>query len=144
MDTYYERRSKESAVETIPAAIPMPDVLDAERVLLHDSEDLSEDECRERANQLERALRDSCAYAQQLWHELWSVRRYLIAVLPPEPGGQPLAARRGANPEGPSDESGWSAWCDAYASVTSALEGPRGDAGFAVDEAHRIADERRG
>jgi hypothetical protein len=131
-------------VEPIPAEIPMPGVLDPDRVRPNDDAELSDAERRDRAQRLERALQDSCAYGQLMWRQLQSVRAYLLSSLPPDPHGQPLAVRRGAAPESPGDEAGWAAWMSAYTEVTSRLAGPRGDSGFAASEAQRVAQERRG
>jgi hypothetical protein len=127
----------------IPAEIPLPDVLNPDRVTLPDDDDLSAEEYRDRARQLEAALRKTCDYGQALWRDLQSVREYLLWILPPPSRSLPVAARRSAKPEGPHDDPGWDAWMSTYTEVTSLLAGPRGDSGFAADEARRAVIDRR-
>jgi len=122
--------------------IPEPELLDPTRMLTDDRDDLTLVEHRNRANLLADALTDSCRYAQQLWHELDEVRRYLHRSLPDDPQ-RPDARRRTAAPTGPDDEAGWQDWMSTYAAVTSVLCGPHGDSGFGADEARREAHLRR-
>ncbi|HEY7009206.1 MAG TPA: hypothetical protein VH395_09710, partial [Jatrophihabitantaceae bacterium] len=82
----------------IPAEIPLPDVLNPDRVTLPDDDDLSAEEYRDRARQLEAALRKTCDYGQALWRDLQSVREYLLWILPPPSRSLPVAARRSAKP----------------------------------------------
>jgi hypothetical protein len=127
--------------------IPLPELLDPDRLLLDDRNDLSAEEHADRAAQLEGALHETCSYAQQLWHELDAVRGYLLDSLPPDPhaidpdtiGQRPSSAA----PTGPEDEQGWQNWMAAYSRVTSVLAGPHGDSGFGSDEARREARDRR-
>ena len=125
------------------ARIPMPEVLDPARVIAVgvDSESLAEQ--RDRNRRVSSALEASCSYGRQLWHQLEAAREYLVAALPPDPATQPVAAHRSAKPEGRSDESGWAAWMEAYAGLTSMLAGPAGDAGHGRSEARRVAQTRR-
>jgi hypothetical protein len=122
--------------------IPPPETLSAERLGSQQKDATSTREQRERAERLATELRDTCAYAQMLWDRLNVVRRYLVQSLPAPsasgPGGIGCAAPRGRD-----DEQGWRAWLDIYADVTATLAGPRGDSGFAADEARRIMCSRR-
>jgi thioesterase domain-containing protein len=117
--------------------------LNPDRVLSDKRDEMTLDDHRDRADRLARALEQSCAYGRQLWDELQAVREYLIAALPGDPRTQPTAARRGARPEGVADDSGWADWVRAYADVTSALAGPRGDSGHGLSEARLVEQERR-
>lgn len=120
--------------------VPKPQVLDPDRILGDEREEMTLEEHRDRARELDAALKDSCAYAQQLWDRLNGLRTYLVNSLP-----QPRLstdALGGASPTGPDDEAGWHAWIEAYAEATSILAGPHGDSGFAVDEARQIARAR--
>jgi hypothetical protein len=140
-------RSEEDPVTTaqsIPSPIPEPAVLDPHRVLSDNRDEMTLDEHRELSSRLEHALEQSCAYGNKLWHELQAAREYLLDCLPPGPRDLPTAARRGAKPEGPADDTGWDAWIHAYAEITSALAGPRGDSGHGMSEARLVAQERRG
>jgi hypothetical protein len=127
--------------------IPLPEVLNPDRLLLDDRNDLSAEQHADRAAQLNHALHETCSYAQQLWHELDAARGYLLHSLPPDPrtvdpataADQPSSAA----PTGPDDEQGWQNWIGAYAQVTSVLAGPHLDSGFGVDEARREARDRR-
>jgi hypothetical protein len=121
----------------------MPEVLDPGRLIAPESNAGSRDDERALADSARSALEASCAYGRQLWEQLQATREYLLASLPPDPRREPTAARRGAKPEGPADESGWVAWMAAYADVTSALAGPAGDSGHGEGEARRVAQERR-
>lgn len=104
-------------------AIPMPDLLDidAQLVTLHVDDDT------------ERTLRSTAEYAQQLWRQLQVAREYLLTTT--------VAGR--ATPAGPSDEPGWRDWKAVYAGITSTLTGPRGDAGFGLNEAELESRWRR-
>lgn len=120
--------------------IPKPQVLDPHRSLTHEREEMTLEEHRNRARELEGALQDSCAYADQLWERLDGIRHYLVDSLPPQPrSGSRLG---GAHPSGPDDEQGWYDWRNAYAAVTSVLAGPKEDMGFGAEEADQIARER--
>ncbi|HST49964.1 hypothetical protein [Jatrophihabitans sp.] len=128
--------------------IPKPELLDPDRLLLDDRNDLTADEHASRAALLNQALHESCGYAQQLWQSLDAVRGYLLDSLPPDPHALDPDAldqpgRRSAAPTGPDDEAGWENWITAYATVTSVLAGPHGDSGFGSDEARREARDRR-
>jgi hypothetical protein len=122
--------------------IPRPELLDPDRLLSDDRDDMTADEHRNRANQLAGALEDSCRYAQQLWDELQAVREYLVRSLPDDPQ-RPEARRTETAPAGPDDEAGWHDWIGTYAAVTSVLCGPHGDSGFGADEAREQARARR-
>lgn len=121
--------------------IPTPKVLDPNRILDNDRNDLTADH-EARAALLEAALHESCAYAQQLWDTDNALRAYLMSSLPDprSPGAHP---RVGASPAGPDDDQGWDNWIDAYAAVTSVLCGPQGDSGFGLGEARHAAEQRR-
>lgn len=120
--------------------VPRPDLLNPDRVLTDEREEMTLEEHRDRARELDGALHDSCAYAQQLWERLDAVRHYLVDMLPPQPReGETLG---GARPTGPDDAQGWWDWRNAYAGVTSVLAGPREDSGFGADEAEQIARSR--
>jgi hypothetical protein len=120
--------------------VPKPQLLDPDRILGDEREEMTLEDHRDRARELNAALHDSCAYADQLWERLDGVRRYLVDSLP-EPRLNPHAVG-GASPTGPDDEHGWQAWADAYAGITAVLAGPHGDSGFAEDEARQIARAR--
>jgi hypothetical protein len=122
--------------------IGIPEVLDPERVLTDDREELTGDEHRARAQQLDAALRESCAYGTQLWHELDGMRKYLWTSAPDDPR-LPGPTRTSATPTGPDDERGWTAWIDAVAATTSALAGAHGDSGYGLGEARHAAELRR-
>lgn len=122
--------------------IPTPHVLDPDRILINDRGEFTASH-EKRADALQKALTETCEYAQQLWENLDGVRAYLMKSLPPDPrapGPHPTAS---ASPTGPDDEQGWEEWITAYASVASVLAGPHGDSGFALGEARRAARDRR-
>lgn len=122
--------------------IPKPHLLDPERILVNDRGGFTVDH-ETRAHALDKALKETCEYAQQLWQDLDGVRSYLLHCLPPDPrapGAKPTAS---ASPTGPDDEQGWENWIQAYATVTSVLAGPQGDSGFGLSEARREARDRR-
>jgi hypothetical protein len=123
--------------------IPRPALLDPDRLLLDDRNDLSAEEHANRAASLDKALHETCSYAQQLWQDLDALRSYLLENLPPGTGTAGDGQRRSAAPTGPDDEEGWERWAAAYAAVTSVLAGPHGDSGFGMDEARREARDRR-
>jgi hypothetical protein len=123
--------------------IPQPLLLDPNRVLDEGRDDMTADH-KERAELAEDALKQTCAYAQQLWETLENVRQYLMDALPPDPrevGG--LHQSVAAHPTGPDDEEGWQRWGAAYATATSVLCGPHGDSGFGVSEANEAMTRRR-
>lgn len=130
-------------MQPIPSPIPVPSILNPHRVLSDRRDEMTLIDHRDRADRLQRALEQSCSYGHQLWDQLEAVREYLIACLPPDPRSQPTAARRGASPESAGDDAGWAGWVQAYAGVTSALAGPRGDSGHGLSEARLIEQERR-
>ena len=100
--------------------IPTPFVLDPERA--SHGADLDP-----QAAQINDALQESCAYAKQLWDELDAVRGYLLT----------------ASPADRDDDTAWQNWIAASGSVTSAMCGPYGDAGFGLEEAQHEAQSRR-
>jgi hypothetical protein len=120
--------------------IPKPELLDARRTKTDDREEMTAEEHRGRAQLLDQALQDSCEYAEQLWDELDSVRRYLLDSLPPDPRAPGAHETTCASPTGPDDEKGWDRWVATFAAVTSALCGPHGDSGFGYG---RARDEER-
>ena len=122
--------------------IPKPELLDADRISRDDREGMSLEDHRSQAQLLEKALRESCAYADQLWEQLDAVRRYLLDSLPPDPRapGPHVAA---AAPTGPDDEQGWQNWMTAFADTTSVLCGSHGDSGFGASRARQEAQLRR-
>ncbi len=122
--------------------IPPPQVLDPERVIDNDRDDLTADH-QARAALLDDALHKSCDYAQQLWDTLDELRGYLMASLPPDPHSPGAHHQVGASPTGPDDEQGWRDWVAAYASVSSVLCGPHGDSGYGLGEARHAAGLRR-
>lgn len=122
--------------------IPKPQVLDPERPLRHRGTEFKEDD-RPEAELLSLALTETCEYAEQLWNDLNGVRAYLLDSLPPDPrapGAHPTAS---ASPSGPDDETGWDNWINAFAAVSSALCGPKGDSGFGLGTAREHAQRRR-
>lgn len=123
--------------------IPQPQVLDPDRVTSDDREDMTGEEHRSRAQQLDAALHQSCEYAQQLWQHLAAARGYLFDSLPSDPHAPGTDPHLGASPTGPDDEDGWQRWTDAYSAITSILAGPHGDSGFGLDEARQAARIRR-
>lgn len=122
--------------------IPEPHVLDPDRILSDEREDFTAEEHRSRAQQLDAALHESCAYGKQLWVDVARARQYLYDSLPPDPR-HPAVDRVGAAPTGPDDEQGWQCWIDAYSELTSVLVGPQGDSGLGVKEARAAAQLRR-
>jgi hypothetical protein len=122
--------------------IPAPEVLDPDRVLDNDRDDLTADH-QARAALLEDALHKSCDYARQLWNTLDGVRTYLWDSLPSDPRSPGSHPHLSASPTGPDDEQGWDNWITAYASVTSVLCGPHGDSGYGLGEARHAAELRR-
>lgn len=122
--------------------IPEPELLDPDRALTNERDDMTVEDHRNRAELLADALRESCSYARQVWKQLDDVRGYLVASLPDSPE-QPGPRREHTAPTGPDDEEGWQRWMDTYAAVTATLAGPRGDSGFGADEARMEARARR-
>lgn len=122
--------------------IPQPHVLDPDRVLVNDRGEFFVDH-ETRADLLDKALHESCAYAKQLWDNLDAARGYLWASLPPDPRSPGPHPSLGAHPTGADDEAGWTDWIAAFASVTSVLCGPHGDSGYGIKEARRAAELRR-
>lgn len=123
--------------------IPKPQVLDPDRLLRDDREHQFTQDHRARAEVLDIALHESCAYAQQLWDDLDAVRQYLLDSLPPDPHTSTDPVHAGASPTGPEDEQGWQKWTTAFAAVTSVLCGPHGDSGFGMSRARQEAQRRR-
>jgi hypothetical protein len=126
--------------------IPMPNVLDPDRMVSNSRDDMSVHDKAGLSEDLEEALHQSCQYGQQLWRDLDAVRGYLLDSLPPVPGeisGTGRLDATSAAPTGPEDEEGWQNWIAAYAAVTSALAGPHGDSGYGISEARREAQQRR-
>lgn len=126
--------------------IPMPNVLDPDRMVSNSRDDMSVHDKAGLSEDLEQALHQSCQYGQQLWRDLDTVRGYLLDSLPPVPGeisGTGRLDATSAAPTGPEDEEGWQNWIAAYAAVTSALAGPHGDSGYGMSEARREAQQRR-
>lgn len=120
--------------------LPVPELLNPDRLLSEERTEMTLDEHRDRARALYGALHDTCDYARQLWLELQEVRRYLVASLPaPAPESGRLG---GTRPTGPDDQQGWDAWIDAYAGITSALTGPHGNPTFGFEEARELARAR--
>jgi hypothetical protein len=122
--------------------IPKPHLLDPDRMLVNSRGDFTVDH-ETRADALDKALNETCAYAQQLWHDLDGIRAYLLNSLPPDPRAPGVHPTASASPTGPDDEQGWNNWITAYATVTSVLAGPHGDSGFGLGEARREARDRR-
>lgn len=124
-------------------AIPQPHLLDPDRLLNNDRDDLLNDS-ESKVQQLDKAFRETCGYAGQLWQTLDDVRTYLMASLPPDPtSSEGLHSANGAHPTGPDDEQGWRDWAAAFAEVSSVLCGPHGDSGYGRKEADRAARVRR-
>jgi hypothetical protein len=122
--------------------IAVPEVLDPDRIMTDDREEMTAEEHQGRARELDAALHESCAYGQQLWNDLNGVRKYLMDCLPDDPR-IPGPHRAAASPTGPDDEQGWTNWIAAFGTVTSALAGPHGDSGYGLSEARRTAQLRR-
>lgn len=121
--------------------IPQPHLLDPDRILDPQRDDLTADH-ESRAQMYQDGLRESCAYAQQLWQTLDGVRAYLMDSLPPDPRA-PDAHVTCASPTGPDDEQGWVHWIDMFSVVTSVMCGPHGDSGFGYGQAREAAQVRR-
>lgn len=122
--------------------IPTPQLLDPDRILANDRGGFTTTD-ESRTELLADALKKTCDYAQQLWHDLDGLRQYLLDSLPSDPrapGPHPSAS---ASPTGPDDEEGWERWVTAFATVSSALTGPQGDSGYGLKEARRLARDRR-
>lgn len=81
--------------------IPKPQVLDADRSLRDDKEHELTQGHRSRAEVLDIALHESCAYAEQLWQELNGMRRYLLECLRPDASAASGTAPAGAAPDRP-------------------------------------------
>jgi hypothetical protein len=125
---------------TEPAEFPLPSVLESERPQLRGEEELTDAEGR--AELLQQALDEACAYGRALWHDVGMLRNYLLASLPSDPRA-PGPHRTATSPTGPDDADGWQAWIDAYAEASSVLAGPRGDSGFGRGVAQHEAELRR-
>lgn len=108
-------------------SVPMPQILDPDRMRLPDREDMTIDEHRDRAARFHDELRVTCDYGQGLWTKLTEVREYLAEHTP--------AAR--------ADDSEWASWSALYGSVTASLASANGDNGFGAQEAELIEQERR-
>jgi hypothetical protein len=123
--------------------IPMPEVLDPDRVSRDEREGMTAEDHRSQAELLDKALHETCDYARTLWDHLDANRAYLLDSLPPDPRipGKPTTA--GASPTGPDDDDGWQHWITAFSRTTSALCGPRGDSGFGLSQAREAAQVRR-
>jgi hypothetical protein len=129
-------------------AIAKPEVLDPHRILQNDIDKVTANH-EAPAVLLQRALNDSCGYAEQLWDTLNAQRQYLLDCLPPEQRtapdpipNRPTLVGSGAS-IGPDDEQGWQTWITAFAAVTSVLCGPHGDSGFGLSRARQEARRRR-
>jgi len=107
--------------------VPMPQILDPDRLRLPDREHMTVHEHRDRAERYHQELKVTCSYGQQLWAKLTEVREYLAAHTPAADAG----------------DSDWSAWSALYGSVTSALASANGDNGFGAQEAELIEQEQR-
>lgn len=116
--------------------------MDPDRPLRSRGTDFTEDD-RPEAELLHIALKESCAYAEQLWDVLNQQRAYLLASLPPDPRSPDAVRQIGASPTGPEDGPGWDRWISAFATATSALCGPQGDSGFGLSRARHEAELRR-
>jgi hypothetical protein len=123
--------------------IPQPDLLDPDRLTTNERSDMTADEHRTRAQQIDQALHESCEYATELWQHLDAARTYLLASLPSDPRAPGTNPHACASPTGPTDAEGWQRWIETYATVTSILAGPRGDSGFGLGEAREAARLRR-
>lgn len=121
--------------------IPKPHILDPDRILDNDRGEFTADH-KARADLLDAALHETCAYADHLWSDLNSMRKYLLDSLPTDPRA-PGPHRVTATPAGPDDEQGWQNWIDAFAEITSVLCGPHGDSGFGLGRARQEAQLRR-
>lgn len=122
--------------------IPKPQTLDPERPLRSRGTNFTDDD-RPATELLHIALKESCAYAEQLWDVLNRQRAYLLASLPPDPRSPDAVRQIGASPTGPEDAPGWDRWISAFATATSALCGPQGDSGFGLSRARHEAELRR-
>lgn len=122
--------------------IPKPQVLSPDRIDRDDREDMTAEDHRSQAQLLDKALHETCAYADQLWTTLDGVRSYLLESLPPDPRS-PDATTTAASPTGPDDARGWQNWVDTFADTTSVLCGPHGDSGFGLSRAKEEAQLRR-
>ena len=103
--------------------VPMPQVLDPDRLIMPERDDMTIDEHRGRTDAVLTQLRRTCEYGRQLWHELEAVRAYLGTNVPADA----------------DDAQAWLAWRTRYAAVVSSLAGTMGDSGFGADEAMLIA-----
>ncbi len=121
--------------------IPKPHILDPDRILDNDRGGFTADH-KARADLLDAALHETCAYADHLWNDLNAMRKYLLDSLPTDPRA-PGPHRVSATPSGPDDDQGWQNWIAAFAEVTSVLCGPHGDSGFGLGRARQEAQRRR-
>ena len=124
-------------------SVPMPQVLDADRLVLPDRDALTNDDYAQRIDLLRTELHRTCDYGRSLWQLLYAVREYLVDSLPDAPDADGIRVRTTTAPTGPSDDEGWHNWMRIYAAVTSSLAGVRGDAGLGSEEAQLIAQHRR-
>jgi hypothetical protein len=122
--------------------IPAPQLLDPDRIGASHRIDANPD-YEQLCAVLDEELHQSCAYAQQLWHELDAMRAYLLHSLPPDPSAPDPPSRTSASPTGPDDDAGWDNWISAYAAVTSTLCGAHGDSGYGLSEGRQLAQQRR-
>jgi hypothetical protein len=122
--------------------IPKPELLDAHRLLVNDMDNFVANH-DDRAVLLERALSNTCAYAEQLWDNLNATRQYLLDCLPPGPSTTTGPVAASTAPTGPHDEQGWPNWITTFAAVTSVLCGPHGDSGFGLSRAREEARRRQ-
>lgn len=123
--------------------IPKPELLDPDRLTSNERTDMIDHDHRSRAEQLDRALHESCDYAVALWQHLDAARTYLLDSLPSDPRAPGTNPHTCASPTGPTDDEGWQRWIDTYATVTSILAGPKGDSGFGLGEAREATRLRR-
>lgn len=122
--------------------IPAPQTLDPDRLLHKRGAQFTEDD-RPEAELLDKALHETCDYAQQLWDNLNAMRCYLLDSLPPDPRAPGPHITVAASPTGPDDEEGWGHWMDAFASISSVLCGPHGDSGLGLSRARQEVQRRR-
>ena len=123
--------------------VPMPQILDPDRLPMPERDDMTVDEHRDRAAAVRRELHRTCEYGQALWHTLEAVRQYLVDSLPSEPDADGVVAKPATSPTGKHDDDGWTVWEQVYGAVTSSLAGVTGDAGYGAEEARVIAQHRR-
>jgi hypothetical protein len=113
--------------------IPMPDVLDPDRIEPY----RTPEELEAHHRRVVDAFRSACEYGQTLWRELDLTRRYLLDDVARGGRGSPVIASQSLL----RSDQDWQAWADRYAAGFAALCGPHGDQGLGLHEARHEAQQ---